>query len=136
MWARIGHTIWMNVSSDPSSGAGRVEILDRLIVVVARETGVSPARIRLDTALADDLGVAGHDGADLLAAIGREFDMDLTVIDWAEYFGEEAPLDPLRAIWRGFLRVYSAAPPQTIPALRVRDLLRTIETGHWVEPGG
>ncbi len=126
----------MSSPSDPSHDASRSEILDRLIAVVARETGVSPARIGPDTALADDLGVAGHDGADLLAAIGREFDMDLAVIDWAEYFGEEAPLDPLRAIWRGFLRVYSAAPPPAAPVLRIRDLVITIHCRQWVEPKG
>jgi len=120
---------------DPSAAERREELLRRLIDVVARETGVSPARIAAETALADDLGVAGQDGADLLAAVGQEFGLDLSVIDWAEYFGEEAPFDPLRAIWRGFLRVYSAAPPAERPALRVRDLLATIETGRWAEPG-
>jgi len=121
---------------DPPAAERREELLRRLIDVVARETGVSPARIAAETALADDLGVAGQDGADLLAAVGREFGLDLSVIDWAEYFGEEAPFDPLRAIWRGFLRVYSAAPTAQRPALRVRDLLATIETGRWVEPRG
>lgn len=132
----MGHTTRMLDPADPSDAARRAERLDRLIAVVASETGVSPARISADTALADDLGVAGLDGANLLAAIGREFDMDLSVIDWAEYFGEEAALDPLRAIWRGFLRVYSDGSAKTSPALRVRDLLATIETGRWVEPSG
>ena len=122
---------------DESAATGRRdELLRRLIAVAARETGVSPARIAEHTALADDLGVAGQDGADLLAAVGREFGLDFSVIDWAEYFGEEAPFDPLRTIWRGFLRVYSASPPAQRPALRVRDLLETIETGCWVEPRG
>jgi len=111
------------------------DVIERLIALVARETGVSPARIAADTALADDLGVAGLDGAELLAAIGREFGMDLSAIDWAEYFGEELARDPLCAAWRDFVRVH-AAPPPPAPALRIRDLALTIERGLWVEPSG
>jgi acyl carrier protein len=107
----------------------------RLFDVIARQTGVSPARLTDDTALAGDLGVAGLDGADLLDAVGREFGVDLSVADWPAYFGEELPFDPLAALWRCFERLHrGGAPKPEVPELRVRDLLRSIERGEWSPP--
>ncbi len=104
------------------------------MTIIADETGVSPVRLTEDTALADDLGVAGYDGADLLDAIGREFGIDLAVIDWAEYFGEEGPMDPLGAIYKTYDRLPGGGAISRTPALRIGDLLRTVECGRWCEP--
>ena len=121
-------------SSAPGSGrCGGSDARSRLVALIAAETGVSPARLSDDTALADDLGVAGLDGADLLDAIGREFGIDLSVVDWPEYFGEESAFDPLGAIWRQFVMQRSQI---ATPALLISDLLRTVEAGEWCEPRG
>lgn len=119
----------------PAGDEGDGELKARLIALIAREVGVSPARLNLEMALADDLGVAGQDGADLLDAIGREFGVDLSVVDWAEYFGEEAPFDPLLAVWRGFERLFRRGLRESdSPPLRIRHLLRTVQRGEWSAP--
>lgn len=124
---------WLE-SNSQSDGAGRAALRGRLLAVIADETGVSPVRLTDDTTLAEDLGVSGYDGADLLEAIGREFGLDLAVIDWAEYFGEEMSVDPLQSIWTAHARLPDCAAPVRSPALRVGDLLRTVECGRWCEP--
>lgn len=127
----VEHTDYSNAPVNPS--AGGPDARSRLIRVIAAETGVSPARLSDDTALADDLGVAGLDGADLLQAIGAEFELDLSAVDWPAYFGEESAFDPLRAIWRKFIDQDAASEA---PPLRISDLLHTIESGGWRAPRG
>ena len=53
------------------------ETLQRVIELVAEQTGVSPSRITAATRIGEDLGVDGDDASDLLTEFASRFHVDL-----------------------------------------------------------
>ena len=68
-----------------SSDAG---LATRVIDFLNHELGPGP-KITLDSRLAQDLGVAGDDGDDLMENFAKAFDVDLTGRDFLACFGHE-----------------------------------------------
>jgi hypothetical protein len=60
---------------------------------VADELGVPAERVQADTRLWHDLGCGGGDAAELLAAFGRRFGVELAGFDQGLHFGPAGHLD-------------------------------------------
>jgi hypothetical protein len=56
---------------------------------VARITSVRPDKLAPGTRLAQDIGVDGDDGDDLMAAFGKQFGVDLSEFRTDSHFGQE-----------------------------------------------
>ena len=113
------------------------ELYARVKALVAEQTGVSEEKLNPDTHLADDLGIAGDDGYELLEAFCEAFDIEnVSEIDYTEYFGTEG-FNPFYiyvmfyylAFDREKLRdSYSFTP------LYLRDLVKSAEAKKWIPP--
>ena len=106
-------------------------LLDQIVALVSRTSGVPADRIRPETRLAEDLGVDGDDADELLDAYARRFGVDLAAFEFSRYFGEEPNLMAfahwVRDLWRGDAR-------PTRP-LTIAMLAAAAERGRWVEDG-
>ena len=71
------------------------EYLRRVTEFVAREVRVDAVTLRPETRIEEDLGCTGEDAAELMSAFANEFDVDLTGVRLADYFGSEAGATPL-----------------------------------------
>ncbi|MBU2714257.1 DUF1493 family protein [Zooshikella harenae] len=78
------------------------------------------------TRIFHDLGVDGDDAVELLEAYSEKFQVNLDKFSINQYFGEEAPLNPLDLVTyllRGKLQADKKP-------LTIKDLLDGIEKGH------
>lgn len=57
-----------------------------IVSMVARAAGVSEATIRAETRLLHDLGLWGDDAEELLADLGRHFNIDWSGFEFDGYF--------------------------------------------------
>ncbi len=105
---------------------------DPLLDLISDRIGEERSRLADDTLLFHDLGVAGMDGADLLEAIGTQYGLDLSDVDWSRYFGPELSYNPLYHLWR---LIRGRRLDHDIVPLRISDLRRSIRAGNWQEPG-
>jgi len=105
---------------------------ERVVNFVSDQVGVSPARIKPDTTLLGDLGVAGEDGSLLLEDFGRAFSVDMGRCDPGRHFGDEGcgPLAPLYWLIVAF-RKGSREERVGLQAVRIADLVRSAELGIW-----
>jgi hypothetical protein len=109
-------------------------------------------RVTLGTTLSGDVGMAGDDAREFLAAFARTFDVGLEGLRFADYFEEEgipvaAGLLLMTAVistvlWPWCLPVWLAAAwwwqqrcVRQRREIKVADLLRSARAGRWVEPG-
>ena len=106
---------------------------DPLLEVISEVIGVKKHRLTDDRSLFHDLGVAGDDGVDVLEAIGRHFDLDVSQVDCDKYFGPEQSFSPLYALW---CLIHGRRLDADIVRLQISDLRRSIAAGRWIEPSG
>jgi hypothetical protein len=99
---------------------------DDVIEFLRRETAIRRRDIRLASQLASDLGIAGNDGVEIMDKFAETFSVDLTGLDYLEYFGEEAGCNPL---WILLQCLFSSAPK--LKPLSVRDLVEWAKRGTW-----
>lgn len=99
---------------------------------VARERAVPAERLRPDTTLFGDLGVDGDDAADLFAAFGREFGVDLRGLELGRHFGPEGLPPTFPSEWvRDFLRSGSPEQRAGLEPVAIADLVRAAVTKRW-----
>lgn len=111
------------------------DLQERIKASVAEQTIVEADHITLDTTLFGDLGVAGDDGLELMAAFGQEFGVDLSEFNADRHFGPEAPgclafLFPyywLRALF------YEAHKAAGVVPISIADLVEAARQGKWRE---
>ena len=106
---------------------------DALLDVISAATGINRDRLTDETSLFHDCGVAGLDGEDMLKAIGRQFDLDVSQVDWPRYFGDELPYNPIYHLW---CLIRGRRLDADIVRLRISDLRRSVAAGRWIEPAG
>ena len=114
------------------------ELYIRVKALIAEQTWVSEEELTPDTHLADDLGIAGDDGYELLEAFCEEFDIQNTSeIEPYEYFGPEG--------WNPFyiyvLLYYLAFNREklndsyaSLTPLYLWDLVKSAEAKRWIPP--
>lgn len=105
---------------------------DEVMAAIVRLTRCPPDRVTIDADLVEDLGIAGDDGPELVAALAVAFGFRWAPEDVVETFGPEGlgiGLRLIRAVW-------TAAPPRrrVHRPLRVRDLVAAAETGALIVP--
>ena len=104
--------------------SAKAGVLERVIDLVVDETGARRGKIREDSQLGEDLGIDGDDADDLMDRFFREFSVDRSGYNFLDHFGME-----------GFRLKDLISPPRTIP-VRISDLVRSVEAGRWIRPGG
>ena len=84
-----------SLTEEEPQEAMNAELYARVKALVVEQTRASAEKINPDTLLADDLGIAGDDGCELLEAFCEEFEIqNIFEIDPFEYCGPECnPFD-------------------------------------------
>ena len=112
------------------------ELYARVKAFVAEQWLMSEEELTPDTLLADDLGIAGDDGYELLEAFCEEFEIqNRNEIDHTEYFGTEGcnPLEMYVLLYDlVFNREKRKGSDET--ALTLRDLVKSAEAKKWIPP--
>ncbi len=115
------------------------ELYARVKALVAKHAcWVPEEELTPDTHLADDLGIAGDDGYELLVAFCEEFGIQNTSeIEPYEYFGPEAwnPFDVYVLLYHWvFDREKLNKPYHSLKPLYLRDLVKSAEAKRWIPP--
>lgn len=120
------------------------EIFARVKAFVAKQVCVSAEKLNPDTLLADDLGIAGDDGYELLEAFCEEFEIqNMSEIDHTEYFGTEGCdllIIPYYLVLDLYYLVFDREKLREelghsgMP-LTLRDLVKSAEAKRWIPPG-
>ena len=122
---------------DPPQEEPNPEIYARIKALVIEQIGASPEKIHPDTLLADDLGIAGDDGWELLVAFCEEFEIqNRCEIEPYEYFGPEA-FDPLPVFLFFYYLIFDREKlkdNESVPPLTLRDLVKSAEAKRWIPP--
>jgi len=94
--------------------------------MVERISGTKPEKIRPDARIAEDIGLYGDDGYDLIQELDEKFEMDWGGLRLGVHFGSEGfgpPQPPWRV--RGSDFWYRREP------LTIERLVRELRTGCW-----
>ena len=122
------------------------ELYARVKTLVVEQTGLaSEEELMPETHLADDLGIAGDDGYELLEAFCEEFEIqNMEEIEPSKYFGTEGGPNPFEiyvflydlvvffyglVFGRKKLKDTDSSAP-----LYLRDLVKSAEAGRWILP--
>ncbi|MGG6265532.1 DUF1493 family protein [Leptolyngbya sp. AN03gr2] len=96
-------------------------IVQEVKALIAEYTGVEVTMLSLETSLVEDLGVDGDDATDLLEALSREFQVDLSDLNVSDYFNAE-----------GFdLRMLFRSGKTRLKSLTVKHLVNAVKAGKW-----
>ena len=115
---------------------------ERVRALVSRQTGAPEGQITPETRLAEDLGVAGDDGEDLLIAFGNEFGVDVSDVAFISYFGGEALFQSeTNNLFTPFVAAalprfcdFAQSAARGRRSVRVRDLAAIARAGKWTRP--
>ena len=113
------------------------ELYARIKTLVVEQTGLaSEEELTPETHLADDLGIAGDDGYELLEAFCEEFEIqNMEEIEPAEYFGTEGGPNPFEIYFFLYDLVFDREQQRySFSPLYLRDLVRSAEAGRWIPP--
>jgi acyl carrier protein len=119
---------------------GQQSHFDRVRGLVSGQSGVPASEITLETRLFEDLGMDGDDGADLLAAFGDEFGLDIRGLAPLNYFNDESSLTgysltvPVAAFLSPAFRTRVEAASRGLRALSARDLVASARARRWIAP--
>ena len=124
-----------SLTEEEPQEAMNAELYARVKALIVEQTGASAEKINPDTLLADDLGIAGDDGCELLEAFCEEFEIqNMSEIDPYEYFGPEGcnPFDIF--VFYYYLVFDREKLKEFCPALTLRDLVKSAEAKKWIPP--
>jgi phosphoglycolate phosphatase-like HAD superfamily hydrolase len=110
----------MQVDNDSS------DVLD----FISEYSGVDRDQITKATRIVEDLGIAGDDGDDFIAAFCEQFEIEpSSFAPWMRQFGSEGGPDPISLLWAlySLLRDGCAGPRQ---AFAVGDLVDVLSTAR------
>ncbi len=113
------------------------ELYARIKTLVVETTGLaSEEELTPETHLADDLGIAGDDGYELLEAFCEAFEIqNMEEIEPAEYFGIEGGPNPFEIYFFLYDLVFDREKQRySFSPLYLRDLVKSAEAGRWIPP--
>ncbi len=119
---------------------GQQSHFDRVRGLVSGQSGVPETEITLETRLFEDLGMDGDDGAELLAAFGDEFGVDIGRVAPNNYFNDEEAFTgyslmiPVIAFLSPAFRAWVERASRGLRALSVRDLVASARARRWITP--
>lgn len=113
-----------------------LELYARVKTLVAKQAGVVEEELMPETHLADDLGIAGDDGYELLEAFCEEFEIqNMEEIDYTEYFGTEGGPNPFEIYVFFYYLVFDREKQHySCSPLYLRDLVKSAEAKRWIPP--
>lgn len=131
----------------PDTSVDPEELSVRIAYFVRRVWGEPRSGLTPSTRLVADLGLAGDDGSEFMAAYAKEFGVDLSGFPAPAVFGREGmwPWEPPLAVvaapvrgagWmlRRILGRMSQAPTRPQPDVTLRELVEWAARGSWVAP--
>jgi hypothetical protein len=101
------------------------DLTKRVLQAIADHTGCQPSQLLPQTDLWD-LGVDGADAHELLLRLSREFEIDLTCMQFRRHFGPEAAFNPFALLLPSWWRWRRERLPVTIA-----DLAEAARTRTW-----
>ena len=113
------------------------ELYARIKTLVVEQTGLATEEeLTPETHLANDLGIAGDDGYELLEAFCEEFEIqNMEEIEPAEYFGTEGGPNPFEIYVFLYYLVFDREKQHySYSPLYLRDLVKSAEAGRWIPP--
>ncbi|MCY3739883.1 MAG: DUF1493 family protein [Candidatus Poribacteria bacterium] len=113
------------------------ELYARVKTFVAEFWSTSAEKLNPNTLLADDLGIAGDDGYELLEAFCEEFEIqNMCEIDASEYFGTEGcnPFEIYVMLYYWIFDKEKFDNYGTDTSLTLRDLVKSAEAKRWMHP--
>ena len=115
------------------------ELYARVKTLVVEQTGfVAAAKLTPETHLADDLGIAGDDGYELLEAFCEVFEIqNMEEIEPSKYFGTEGGPNPFEIYVLLYDLVFDRKKLKDTDSstpLYLRDLVKSAEAGRWISP--
>ncbi len=113
--------------------------LDRVIEIVAAQSGVRQDRLCASSAIDQDIVISGGDIEDLVEALANEFGDQVWQWPWQRFALLDEGLSllfPFQFVWqlitwpiRG-----SFSYPSPYERLELGHIAKVIEAGHWLEP--
>jgi hypothetical protein len=97
-----------------------------VLAIVSRFTGKPPSSLDLEDRLLQDLGVDGDDAVEILIALSRDLNADMSALVVEKYF---RPEPDITTVFRSRAKV-RAELAEKIP-VRIRDLVLAVDTGRW-----
>ena len=113
------------------------ELYARIKTLVVEQTGLATEEeLTPETHLADDLGIAGDDGYELLEAFCEEFDIqNLEEVEPSEYFGTEGGPNPFEIYVFLYDLIFKKEKlKDSETPLYLRDLVKSAEAKRWIPP--
>ena len=112
------------------------ELLARVKTLVAEQRCISAEELTPDTLLADDLGIAGDDGYELLEEFCEMFEIEnMSEINPYEYFGPEGfDLFEIYVELYDWVFKRKERGDSGITPLYLRDLVKSAEAKKWIPP--
>lgn len=112
--------------------------LDRVIALVADQTGVKAERLFGESAIDQDIGVSGDDVDELVRALGQKFGEQVYTWPWHRFANLSEPhlFTGLYFLWRLVSwpirgRLFDPSPYER---LELGHIAKVIDAGHWLEP--
>jgi acyl carrier protein len=104
--------------------------IDELRSIISEETGNPLNKIKPDSKLVSELGIDGDDGYELMELLANKYNVDLSNIDFYQYFGDESisPIYLIMSSILAWLAFFNLIPPGEYPDLTVNDLQQILLT--------
>lgn len=114
-------------------------ILDEVIEIVARQSGIRRDRLSATWAIDQDIRMVGADVADLAEALSCRFGEDVWTWPWQRFAQLDEALSllaPLTLVWQLLTRPMRGtfSYPSSLERLELGHIAAVIDEGHWVEP--
>ena len=115
------------------------DTLERVIAIVAEQSGVRRDRLSELSAIDQDIRIAGDDVAELAEALAAEFGEQVWQWPWQRF----AQLDEGLPLLFPFLLIWQLATwpfrgsfeyPSPYERLELGHIAKAIDAGHWLEP--
>ena len=114
------------------------DTLERVIAIVADQSGVRRDRLSASAAIDQDIRISGDDIDELVEALAKEFGDDVQQWPWQRFANLSEPhlLTGIWFIWRLLTwplrgRLFDPSPYER---LELGHIAKVIDAGHWLEP--
>lgn len=104
--------------------------IDELRSIISEETGNPLNKVQPTSKLVSELGIGGDDGYELMELLANKYNVDLSNIDFYQYFGDESIsfVYLLISSIMAWLAFFNLIPPGEYPDLTVNDLQQILLT--------
>lgn len=99
-------------------------------VFVSKYWSVPVNRLSQETKLEDDLGITGDDAVDFFDKFSKEFNIDLSALDFRRYFESEG----VGLINFSWLFGKRKKVKRSLHEITIADLANAFKIGKWIDP--